>query len=84
MDPSAFPVAGRVGRAVGEQLNSAGDPAVRRALSLAVDRESLVEHVLAGHGRPATSPITDAYPEFEPVGVWAGTGWPSHRVRRMA
>jgi AcrR family transcriptional regulator len=27
MDPSAFPVAGRVGRAVGEQLNSAGDPA---------------------------------------------------------
>ena len=46
-----------------------GDPAVRRALSLAVDRESLVEHVLAGHGRPATSPITDAYPEFEPVGV---------------
>ncbi|WP_407334970.1 ABC transporter substrate-binding protein [Dietzia kunjamensis] len=46
-----------------------GDPAVRRALSLAVDRESLVEHVLAGHGRPATSPITDAYPEHEPVGV---------------
>ncbi|WP_256821201.1 ABC transporter substrate-binding protein [Dietzia sp. Die43] len=46
-----------------------GDPAVRRALTLAVDRESLVEHVLAGHGRPATSPITDAYPEFEPVGV---------------
>lgn len=46
-----------------------GDPAVRRALSLAVDRESLVEHVLAGHGEPATSPITDAYPEFEPVGV---------------
>ncbi|MEW1937935.1 ABC transporter substrate-binding protein [Dietzia maris] len=46
-----------------------GDPAVRRALTLAVDRESLVEHVLAGHGRPATSPITDAYPEHEPVGV---------------
>jgi len=45
-----------------------GDPAVRRALTLAVDRESLVEHVLARHGRPATSPITDAYPEHEPEG----------------
>ncbi len=43
-----------------------GDPAVRRALTLAVDREALVEHVLAGHGEPATSPITDAYPEHEP------------------
>lgn len=43
-----------------------GDPAVRRALARAIDREALVEHVLAGHGRPAYSPITDAYPEHEP------------------
>ena len=44
-----------------------GDPAVRRALATAVDRHSLVEHVLAGYGRPATSPITGAYPEHEPA-----------------
>ncbi|HEY5881474.1 MAG TPA: TetR/AcrR family transcriptional regulator C-terminal domain-containing protein [Nakamurella sp.] len=36
MDPSAFPVAGRVGRAVGEQLNSAGDPA--GSLDFGLDR----------------------------------------------
>ena len=35
MDPSAFPVAGRVGRAVGEQLNSAGDPAASLDFGLA-------------------------------------------------
>lgn len=39
-----------------------GDSTVRRALARAVDRDALVKHVLAGHGRPATSPITDAYP----------------------
>lgn len=44
----------------------AGDPAVRRALARAIDREALVQHVLAGHGRPTFSPITDAYPEHEP------------------
>lgn len=42
-----------------------GDPLVRRALSLAVDRDELVEHILAGHGRPATFPLSDAYPEFD-------------------
>ncbi len=36
MDPSGFPVAGRVGRAVGEQLGSAGDPA--GALDFGIDR----------------------------------------------
>lgn len=36
MDASAFPVAGRVGRAVGEYLNSAGDPA--GALDFGLDR----------------------------------------------
>jgi len=47
MDPSAFPVAGRVGRAVGEQLNSAGEPAA--SLDFGLDRifdgvEQLIEH----------------------------------------
>ena len=36
MDPSAFPVSGRVGLAVGEQLNSAGDPAA--SLDFGLDR----------------------------------------------
>ncbi|MFN3600855.1 MAG: ABC transporter substrate-binding protein [Dietzia sp.] len=44
----------------------AGDPAARLALNLAVDRDGLVSHVLSGHGRPVASPISDAYPEFEP------------------
>jgi len=44
----------------------AGDQAVRRALARAIDREALVQHVLAGHGRPTFSPISDAYPEHEP------------------
>jgi len=45
----------------------AGDPAARLALNTAVDRQSLVDTVLAGHGDPATTPITDAYPEYTPV-----------------
>jgi peptide/nickel transport system substrate-binding protein len=45
----------------------AGDPPVRRALNLAVDRGRLIDHVLAGHGRPITSPITDAYPAHHPT-----------------
>ncbi|MGF0224992.1 ABC transporter substrate-binding protein [Dietzia natronolimnaea] len=44
----------------------AGDPAARRALNLAVDRDGLIDRVLSGHGRPVASPISDAYPEFEP------------------
>lgn len=43
------------------------DPAVRLALNTAVDRQSLVDEVLAGHGDVATTPITDAYPEHVPV-----------------
>ncbi|WP_420120114.1 TetR/AcrR family transcriptional regulator [Nakamurella sp.] len=47
MDPAAFPVSGRVGRAVGEQLNSAGDPAA--SLDFGLDRIlDGVERLLAG------------------------------------
>lgn len=60
-----------------------GDPAVRRALAAAIDRHSLVEHVLAGHGRPASSPITDAYPEHEP-GTDAAVGADSDPAARQA
>lgn len=34
-----------------------GDPEVRRALTLAIDREAIVETVLEGHGSVATGPI---------------------------
>ncbi|EYT58614.1 transporter [Dietzia sp. UCD-THP] len=43
----------------------AGDPAARRALNVAVDRDGLVDRVLSGYGRPVASPISDAYPEYE-------------------
>lgn len=43
------------------------DPAARMALNIGVDRQSLVDEVLAGHGDVATTPITDAYPEHVPV-----------------
>lgn len=36
---------------------------VRRALNIAVDQESLIKNVLAGHGTPTTNPITDAFPQ---------------------
>lgn len=47
MDPAAFPVSGRVGQAVGEQLNSAGDPAA--SLDFGLERIlDGVERLLAG------------------------------------
>ncbi|MFL0579634.1 ABC transporter substrate-binding protein [Dietzia sp. 179-F 9C3 NHS] len=44
-----------------------GEAVARRALNMAVDRESLVEQVLSGHGQAATTPITSAYPEYHQV-----------------
>ena len=41
-----------------------GDVAIRRALDLAVDREAMVEGVLAGAGEPAYGPISPAQTEF--------------------
>lgn len=38
-----------------------GDPAIRAALNRAVDRRAMVEHVLAGHGRPASTPLPAVY-----------------------
>ena len=43
------------------------DPAVRRALSFAVDREQLVEGALAGAGEPAYGPIMKGHPAYSPV-----------------
>ncbi len=38
-----------------------GPTAVRQALSLAVDRDQLVQHAFKGQGRPATSPVWPNY-----------------------
>lgn len=38
------------------------DPAARRAMNLAVDRQAMVEHIFAGHARPASTPLPDLYP----------------------
>ncbi|WP_280267263.1 ABC transporter substrate-binding protein [Nocardia wallacei] len=39
----------------------AGDPAIRRALNRAVDRNSMVEHILQGAGRPTSTLIGRIY-----------------------
>ena len=38
------------------------DPAFRRAVLAAIDKERLIERVIGGYGSPATSPIAEAYP----------------------
>ncbi|BCN71078.1 hypothetical protein RE943_45510 [Prescottella equi] len=53
------------------------DPAMRRALNLAVDREAMVESILAGHGRAASTPVPEVYGDaYEPSAVF-----PFDRVR---
>ncbi|NMM82929.1 transporter [Rhodococcus sp. SRB_17] len=38
-----------------------GDKAMRLALNLAADRQSMIDNVLAGHGRVAATPIPEVY-----------------------
>ena len=38
-----------------------GDKAIRVALNLAANRPTMIDHVLGGHGRPASTPIPDVY-----------------------
>lgn len=42
-------------------------PETRRALNIGVDREALVEKVLAGRGTPEVSPITKVFPQHADV-----------------
>lgn len=42
------------------------DPAVRRAISLAIDRQELVDSTAAGYGRPASQMVTEAVFGFNP------------------
>ncbi|NLU85094.1 ABC transporter substrate-binding protein [Rhodococcus sp. HNM0569] len=47
------------------------DPAARRALNLAVDRDAMVDGVLAGYGRAASTPVPDVYGDaYEPSAVF--------------
>ncbi|MBY6410444.1 ABC transporter substrate-binding protein [Rhodococcus sp. BP-252] len=39
----------------------AGDKAMRMALNLAANRQSMVDNILGGHGRPAATPIPEVY-----------------------
>lgn len=49
----------------------AGDETVRRALNLAVDRQAMVDNVLAGYGRPAATPIPDVYGDaYDPAAIY--------------
>jgi len=41
-----------------------GDPAVRTALNLAVDREAIVSDVLGGHGQPAHTPVPETFGRY--------------------
>ncbi|MCZ4590438.1 ABC transporter substrate-binding protein [Rhodococcus opacus] len=48
------------------------DPAMRAALNRAVDRSSMVDHVLAGYGRPASTPLPQVYgAAYEPNATFA-------------
>ncbi|MBL1073658.1 ABC transporter substrate-binding protein [Nocardia sp. 2] len=38
-----------------------GDPAIRRALNLAVDRKAMIDNVLGGYGRAAYTPFPEVY-----------------------
>lgn len=45
----------------------AGDPAIRQALNIGLDRQSLVDGALAGSGRPAYGPIPPEAAEYSSV-----------------
>ena len=53
-------------RPVGNDVTA--DPAVRRAINHAVDRQALVDGILSGHGSPAYGPV-DGLPWFEPESI---------------
>ena len=47
------------------------DPAIRAALNRAVDRQAIVDHVLAGYGRPASTPLPEVYgAAYEPTAAF--------------
>ncbi|WP_324244644.1 ABC transporter substrate-binding protein [Pseudonocardia sp.] len=57
------------GRPIGNDVTS--DLAIRQAVNWAVDRQALVDGVLAGYGSPATGPV-DGLPWYEPASAIPG------------
>jgi peptide/nickel transport system substrate-binding protein len=53
------------------------DPAVRRAIGIAVDREFVIENIWFGFGNAATGPIHSA---FESTGLYTTEGVPSYEA----
>ncbi|WP_433665262.1 ABC transporter substrate-binding protein [Nocardia sp. CA-128927] len=46
----------------------AGDPAVRKALNFAVDRQGMVDHIMGGHGAPMSTLVGQVYGEtYDPA-----------------
>jgi peptide/nickel transport system substrate-binding protein len=66
------------------------DPRVRRALSMAIDRETLIDAVYGGFGRPSIGPVLSTMwafnrdlspPPYDPAGaieLLAESGWEDH------
>ena len=57
-----------------------GDPRVRRAMTLAIDRQAIVDTLLAGQGEVPASPILSPLPEHDP----SLAGPPHDRARARA
>jgi peptide/nickel transport system substrate-binding protein len=70
--------------------NVFADPRVRRALAMAIDRETLIDAVYGGFGRPAIGPVLSTMwafnrdlkpPPYDPAGavrLLAESGWEDH------
>lgn len=52
------------GKPIGNGNPALRDPVVRRAISYALDRQQLVQHVFLGYAEPATSIIPPIYPQY--------------------
>lgn len=48
------------------------DPDARTAMNLGVDRDGIIEHVLAGHGSPAHTPVAPVYGDAHDPGAAFG------------
>jgi peptide/nickel transport system substrate-binding protein len=56
--------AAEIGAPVSTANPAVRDPAFRRAVAAAIDKDRLIERVLDGYGSPATSPIAAVYPTW--------------------
>lgn len=56
---------------INNQRGPLADPRVRQALNYAIDKETLVQTVLAGSGQPSTAPVVPAVFGHTPAGPYA-------------